>query len=59
MARTLQYSILPFYEGRNNTQEVEMPDYVSWEIRYYCDACGKELAESNVPLHKCEESQDY
>ena len=55
MSRNLIYKTLPFYEGVDNTIEVEMPDYISWEIKYHCDTCGNEILEDDVPDHKCSE----
>ena len=53
--RTLIYKTLPSYDGMDNTVEVEMPDWISWEVRYNCQVCGNELLESEIKEHTCKE----
>ena len=56
--RTLIYQTVPDVEGIDNTQEVEIPDDFSWELRFYCDLCDTEVVEDEIQSHKCEEKDD-
>ena len=51
--KTLVTQILPSYEGVDSTHEVEIPDNVSWELKFHCEECGDELEETELGHHIC------
>lgn len=51
--KILTTKIFPEYEGIDTTQEIEIPNSISWELRFYCDECSDEIAEIDLKNHKC------
>lgn len=49
--RTLIVKTEPEQEGIDNTQEIELEHNISWELRFYCDECGKELTQNDLSDH--------
>ncbi len=60
--RTLQTKIITDgsdeIEGYDTTQEIELPQDISWELRFYCDQCGEEVLEDETTSHTCEEEEE-
>ena len=34
--------------------ETNLPENISWELRFYCDYCGDEVVEVELESHECE-----
>ena len=49
--KTLITQVVPLYEGVDNTDEIEIPDGISWELRFYCEQCGNELLQGEFKEH--------
>ena len=56
--RTLMTEIYPVEEGVNTKHEIELPNNISWELRFYCNNCDIEITETEIQSHKCKNEDD-
>lgn len=45
--------------GHDTTNEIALPQNISWELRFYCDWCGDEIAEVETIIHKCDAKEEW
>jgi hypothetical protein len=46
-------------KGDEFRNEIELPDNISWELRFYCDNCGEDVEQSDIQKHSCEDDEEY
>jgi hypothetical protein len=56
-SRTIITQVFPEAEGIDSKHEVDLPYDFSWEVRFYHNVCGKEIAESDIESHVCEDDK--